>query len=69
MATGHTHSTPAPDSMSAGIGRLLIVAAFAFTAALLWYYGGLPLKNKHQGGGHGKATHAAVQQTAVSVKA
>jgi hypothetical protein len=55
--------------MSAGIGRLLIVASFAFLAALLWYYGGTPLKNKHQGGGHGKAKHAMVIQYGPSVNA
>ncbi len=50
--------------MSAGIGNLLIVAAFALLASLLWYYGGMPLKNKQHGGSHGKAHHAALLQQA-----
>ena len=54
----NVHTSAAPDSMSAGIGRLLIVACFAGLAALVWYYGGLPLKNKKHGASHGKAHHA-----------
>jgi len=61
MSTAHhTNAGAAPDSMSAGIGRLLIIAFFAGLAALLWYYGGLPLKNKKHGSGHGKAHHACL---------
>ncbi len=45
MSTAHTHEQ-APDSLTPGINRLLIIAAFAALAALVWYVGGYPMHSK-----------------------